>query len=174
MEKVRFKVAIETEESTDGELQGAGVTGIDSIEFQVAVNPGEDLRSLSRTASGGELSRIHLALRNTFTRGWSERTMIFDEIDSGVGGRVAEMIGRKLSQLARKNQVLCVTHLPQIAVQANNHFHIYKEVRQGRTFTRLRLLDGENRVEEIARMLGGARITETTVQHAREMLQDNL
>jgi DNA repair protein RecN (Recombination protein N) len=173
MEKIRFKVSIETTETPDEEDCGtAGRSGIDSVEFQVAVNPGEELRALSRTASGGELSRIHLALRNIYTRDWADRTMIFDEIDAGVGGRIAELIGLKLRQVARKNQVLCVTHLPQIAAQADHHFLIAKEIRDGRTFTRLHPLEEQARIEELARMMGGSRITETTMQHAREMLKN--
>jgi DNA repair protein RecN (Recombination protein N) len=108
------------------------------------------------------------------TADWSSRTLVFDEVDAGIGGRVAELVGRKLKQVSKRNQVICVTHLPQIAAFADRHLHIYKESRGGRTRTHLEVLDGERRIEEIARMLGGSKLTETATKHAREMLQDHL
>jgi DNA repair protein RecN (Recombination protein N) len=144
--------------------------GIDEIEFQVSANPGQPVRALARVASGGELSRISLALQ-VATLGSDRRPcLVFDEVDAGVGGAVAEMVGRQLAALAHSGQVLCVTHLAQVAAQADRQLRVVKHAERGTTRTALDELDGESRVEEIARMLGGARLTDRTRDHAREML----
>jgi len=125
---------------------------------------------LSGIASGGELSRIVLALKAILADAESVETVVFDEVDSGIGGGVAEVVGKKLSFLARHHQVICITHLPQIAKYGDHHFKISKKVEQGRTITHIDPLDDEERIKEIARMLGGVEITGTTLDHAREML----
>ncbi|MBA4600920.1 DNA repair protein RecN [Thermoactinomyces mirandus] len=145
--------------------------GQDKIEFQIAPNPGEPLKPLARIASGGELSRLMLALKCIFAEVDQVHTMIFDEIDTGVSGRTAQAIAEKIAYLSRKYQVLCVTHLPQVACMADCHLYISKEVLQARTRTRVEKLDMEGRILELARMLGGVEVTDTTRNHAREMLR---
>jgi len=151
-------------------LQEGNAYGLEIIEFQVAANPGVPPRSLAKVASGGELSRISLAIQVAATRVASVPTLIFDEVDSGIGGRVAEIVGRLLKKLGDSYQVLCVTHLPQVAAAADHQWQVSKAVENGVTLSRIAELDGEQRVEEIARMLGGVKITETTRKHAAEML----
>ena len=146
-------------------------TGWDSVRFEVAINPGQPPMPLARVASGGELSRISLAIQVIATRGSGIPTLIFDEVDAGIGGRVAEIVGRELRRLAAHRQVLCVTHLPQVASLAQQHVQVQKRSRRRETHTDLRSLSGEGRVEEIARMLGGVKITDQTLAHAREMLE---
>jgi DNA repair protein RecN (Recombination protein N) len=146
-------------------------SGIDHVEFQLSANPGEPLKSISKIASGGELSRIMLALKTIFAGIDQIPVLIFDEVDTGVSGRAAQAIAEKLANLSRNRQVFCVTHLPQVASMADAHYLIFKEVEANRTFTRIRHLDGDDRVTELARMLGGAQVTETTLNHAREMIQ---
>lgn len=144
--------------------------GIDNIEFLISANPGQPLLPLARVASGGELSRMSLAIQVIASNGSAIPTMIFDEVDSGVGGRVAEMVGRRLRELGTNRQVLCVTHLPQVASLADQHFRISK-VSDGKvTRTGISCLNAEERVQELARMLGGVEITEKTLAHAAEML----
>lgn len=144
--------------------------GIDDIEFVISANPGQPVMPLSRVASGGELSRMSLAIQVIASDGSVIPTMVFDEVDSGVGGSVAEMVGRRLREVAANRQVLCVTHLPQVASLADQHFRISK-VSDGRaTRTGLAVLDREERIEELARMLGGVEITQKTIDHAAEML----
>ncbi len=152
-------------------LEEFGENGFDGGEFLMAPNPGEGLHPLAKIASGGEISRVFLAIKKILGAIRSSETCVFDEVDVGIGGRVAEVIGRNLSQLAAKKQVVCVTHLPQIACYADHHFVIQKKTEQGRTSTRVRLLETEQREKEIARMLGGLKITEQAVAHAREMLK---
>jgi DNA repair protein RecN (Recombination protein N) len=144
--------------------------GLETVEFQVAANPGVPTRSLARVASGGELSRVGLAIQVATSQVASVPTLIFDEVDSGIGGRVAEIVGRLLKQLGQGYQVLCVTHLPQVAAAADHQWQVSKATENGSTASRIAVLDGEQRVEEIARMLGGVKITETTRKHAAEML----
>jgi DNA repair protein RecN (Recombination protein N) len=144
--------------------------GLESIEFQVAANPGVPPRSLAKVASGGELSRISLAIQVATSQVASVPTLIFDEVDSGIGGRVAEIVGHLLKKLGNSYQVLCVTHLPQVAAAADQQWQVSKAVENGVTLSHITVLDGEQRVEEIARMLGGVKITETTRKHAAEML----
>lgn len=152
-------------------LEVGGAHGLESVELQVAANQGSPLRSLAKVASGGELSRISLAIQVAASSAASVPTLIFDEVDSGIGGRVAEIVGALLKQLGRRHQVLCVTHLPQVAAQADHQWQVSKAVVQGVTLSRIQVLGAEQRVEEIARMLGGATITETTRQHAAEILK---
>ncbi len=144
--------------------------GLETIEFQVAANPGVPPRSLAKVASGGELSRISLAIQVATFQVASVPTLIFDEVDSGIGGRVAEIVGRLLKTLGKTYQVLCVTHLPQVAAAADQQWQVSKVAENGVTLSRITVLDGEQRVEEIARMLGGIKITDTTRKHAAEML----
>lgn len=145
--------------------------GRETVEFWVAPHPGQDLRPLARTASGGELSRIGLALQTVLSGRSGARTLIFDEVDAGIGGGVAEVVGRMLAAVARDRQVLCVTHLPQVAARATHHWRVSKEDVGGRTLSRVQSLDPDERVEEIARMLGGVELTDITRRHAREMLE---
>ncbi|MED5261810.1 MAG: DNA repair protein RecN, partial [Myxococcota bacterium] len=128
------------------------------------------LRPIQKVASGGELSRLFLALKNGLRRGARGRVLVFDEVDVGVGGRLAERVGRVLAELAKRNQVLCITHLPQVAALADVHFRVEKSGRGQRTVARIERLDADQRVEEIARMAGGESITRATRRHARELL----
>lgn len=144
--------------------------GLESIEFRVAANPGQSLRGMAKVASGGELSRIGLAIQVMTSRDSATPTLIFDEVDVGIGGRVAEIVGKLLHRLGRDRQVLCVTHLPQVAACADWQWQIAKMDRGGETLSAVTVLDEGQRVEEIARMLGGVNITDTTRQHAAEML----
>ena len=148
----------------------ASVHGLENVEFQVAANPGQPLRSLAKVASGGELSRIGLAIQVMTSRDSATPTLIFDEVDVGIGGRVAEIVGQLLHRLGRDRQVLCVTHLPQVAACADWQWQIAKEIRDSQTLSVVMPLEGAARVEEIARMLGGVNITDTTRRHAAEML----
>jgi DNA repair protein RecN (Recombination protein N) len=149
--------------------------GIDRVDILIAPNRGEDPRPMQRIASGGELSRIQLAIAAALFKASGRAaaaTLVFDEIDAGIGGRVAEVVGRKLQELSTRNQVICVTHLPQIASFGNTHFFVWKEDAGGHTRARIRRLDDdEMRVQEIARMLGGETITASAVTHARELLE---
>ncbi len=151
-------------------LEQGNACGLETIEFQVAANPGVPARSLAKVASGGELSRISLAIQVATSQVASVPTLIFDEVDSGIGGRVAEIVGHLLKRLGKQYQVLCVTHLPQVAAAADHQWQVSKAVEQGVALSRIAVLDGGQRVEEIARMLGGVKITETTRKHAAEML----
>jgi DNA repair protein RecN (Recombination protein N) len=144
--------------------------GSDSIEYLVSANPGQPLQALGRVASGGELSRISLAIQVVAARDTDIPTLIFDEVDSGVGGAVAETVGRQLQALGMHHQILCVTHLAQVAAQAHHHLQVHKTRDKTRTRTRVERLDASRRIDEIARMLGGRRITDSTRQHAQEML----
>ena len=162
MAQTKFEVALEPQPVT--------TKGADRVEFLLSPNPGEPLRPLAKIASGGEMSRIMLAMKSVMVRTGAVPTMIFDEIDVGVGGRTAQTIADKLDGLAQSAQILCITHLPQIASRADTHFLIEKRVEDGRTIVSVVSLDPEARVEEIARMLGGSRRSDAVVQHAREML----
>lgn len=162
MAATQFEVSIEAQTVTS--------KGADRVEFLLSPNPGEPLRPLAKIASGGEMSRIMLAMKSVLARTGAIPTMIFDEIDVGVGGRTAQTIGDKLEALAQGAQIMCITHLPQIASRAGAHFFIEKQVHEGRTTVSVAPLDSEGRIEEIARMLGGSRRSEAVVQHAREML----
>ena len=146
-------------------------TGLGSIEFLFSPNLGEDLKPLVKIASGGELSRLMLALKSNLNKQDTIPVMVFDEVDTGIGGKIAEVVGNKLKKIAVEKQVFCITHLPQIAGKAISHFVVFKTVREKRTYSGIRELSEHERVEEIARMSGGKKITETTLRHAREMIQ---
>ena len=147
------------------------INGMDKIEYLVSLNPGQPLQPLSKVASGGELSRISLAIQVTGSKDKGIPTLIFDEVDSGIGGGVAEIVGKLLHSLSDKRQVFCVTHLAQVASQGDHHLQVAKETHAGTTLTRVSELNHEERIEEIARMLGGVKITEQTLAHAKEMFK---
>lgn len=161
----RFEVAMESLQESEARRDG-----LDRIDYRISANPGQPLMPLSRVASGGELSRMSLAIQVVASGGSRIPTMIFDEVDSGVGGGVAEMVGRRLRDLGSRRQVLCVTHLPQVASQADHHLRINKITDGKTTRTGVAVLGGDERVEELARMLGGVEITRRTRDHAAEML----
>jgi DNA repair protein RecN (Recombination protein N) len=146
-------------------------SGMDRATFMIAPNPGEELKPLATIASGGELSRVVLALKAILAETDAVETIVFDEVDAGIGGGTAEVVGRKLSELAGHHQIICITHLPQIAKFGKHHFGISKHVVAGRTQTAIQPLSEEDRYQEIARMLGGEQITQTTLDHARELLE---
>ncbi len=155
-------------------LAEGNAQGLEALEFQVAINPGLPLRSLAKVASGGELSRISLAIQVAASQAATVPTLIFDEVDSGIGGRVAEIVGALLKRLGQRHQVMCVTHLPQVAAMADAQWQVSKSSRNGATVSTISILNQAERVEEIARMLGGVRITDTTRKHAAEMLDAGL
>ena len=178
MAKTNFSVALQpvaADEKADAHLtvddQLITETGVDRATFLIAPNVGEDLKALAGIASGGELSRVILALKALLAKTDSVETVVFDEVDAGIGGRVAEAVGKKLATLAKHHQVICITHLPQIAKFGQQHFRISKKVVSGRTRTMIQLLTEEDRTEELARMLGGEKITQMTLAHARELLK---
>ena len=177
MGKTIFKIALDRiyDEQKGIMIDGGPVVvskdGIDQIRFLVAPNPGEGLRPLAKIASGGELSRLMLVLKVILAEADQITTMVFDEIDTGIGGRTAQAVAEKLLLLGLSHQVVCVTHLPQIASMAHGHFYIEKQTQHERTVIKVRVLDHNERVEELARMLGGAEVTTTTREHATEMLQ---
>jgi DNA repair protein RecN (Recombination protein N) len=172
--KVKFEVAVT---ATEQETHWTS-SGWDVVEYRIATNPGEPLKPLDQIASGGEMSRVMLALKVSVEEGAAKpktktptpRTLVFDEIDIGIGGRAAEAVGQKLKALSRGQQILCVTHLPQIAAFADQHFLIDKRESDGRTKTKISLLDDRARTHEIARMVSGAKVTETSLQHAAQMI----
>ena len=166
MPSVRFAVEFAPVENK----LGFDANGMDQIRFVMSANAGEEMGRISKIASGGELSRIMLAMKNVFAEKDPVSTMIFDEIDTGVSGIAAQRVGEKLYSVSRGKQVMCVTHLPQIAAMADSHFVISKEERQGRTFTQVRALDTEGRKRELARLHGGDNITPTTLASAQEQL----
>jgi len=174
LRKARFQVKLQTASADALTPEAARELGLDEVEFLISPNPGEELRPLRRVASGGELSRIMLALKTIGKEKDRLKTLIFDEIDSGIGGKTAECIASKLRDLARRHQVICITHLPQIASFAPHHYRIEKTVARDRTFTSIKELDFEERVAEISRLLSGSRMTATSLQNAREMLHLNL
>ncbi len=166
MDRTRFEVRLERRDDPAGWTE----RGIDAGEFYLSPNPGEELRPLARIVSGGELSRVMLALKTLAAADATSKTLIFDEIDAGIGGRVATVVGDKLRALGARFQVLCISHLPQIAATASTHFHIEKTVRGARTTTAVARLQDEERVEELARMLAGAAVGESSRATARELL----
>ncbi len=147
--------------------------GLEEIEFYLSTNPGEEPKPLARIASGGELSRIMLALKGCILGESKMPTLIFDEVDSGIGGGTAEVVGRKIKNVSKGAHVICITHLPQIAALGDAHYKVSKNIKAGRTFTTIERLDDAQRVDEVARMLGGIDITEKTKEHAWEMLEKN-
>nr|WP_302650597.1 DNA repair protein RecN [uncultured Agathobaculum sp.] len=164
MEKVKMRIAVHTGTKLSAH-------GCDTVTFEISVNPGEPEKPLSKVASGGELSRIMLALKNVLTAGEDVGMLIFDEIDTGVSGHAAQQIARKLSAIARKKQTLCVTHLPQIAAMGDHHLLISKSVRGGRSYTDVRPMDRQHRIDEIARLLSGEQISEAARRNAEELLR---
>ena len=147
-----------------------GPSGIDAVEFHLSPNLGQPPMALARIASGGELSRVMLALKRLEAQRRGVATMIFDEVDTGIGGEIAQVVGRKLKELAKYHQILCVTHLPQIAAFADRHFHVEKEERRGATRSIVRRLEQGERTNEIARMLGGAEVSDKFRRAAKELL----
>jgi DNA repair protein RecN (Recombination protein N) len=175
MEQTVFRVAFEPESIADArDPRRWTERGLERAEFLLSPNPGEELRPLARIASGGELSRIMLALQSIVHGESLGATMVFDEVDAGIGGRVAEVVGRKLQGVSARQQVLCVTHLPQIAALADHHLAVRKRTAGDRTVTVVECLSPDERAEEIARMLGGEVVTDTARQHAGEMLKRSL
>jgi DNA repair protein RecN (Recombination protein N) len=170
MEKARFGVSLTCDEQTD-DVQGlsVGPTGFDRCDFLISANPGEELRPLARVASGGELSRVLLSLKSVLASVYGVPTIVFDEVDAGIGGRTAQAVAQKLRGMARERQVLCVTHLAQIAASGDAHIHIDKTSHEGSTRVSLRFLSEQERIAELARMLDGTQ-SRTTLEHAREML----
>ena len=176
--KVHFEIAVTSSEGQSSPASSWTANGWDNVEYRISTNPGEPLKPLHEIASGGEMSRVMLALKVTVEESAAKpkkksptpRTLVFDEIDIGIGGRAAEAVGQKLKSLSRGQQVLCVTHLPQIASFAAQHFLIDKREDHGRTKTQVRLLDERARTHEVARMLSGATVTETSLQHAAQMI----
>ncbi|OGQ18510.1 MAG: DNA repair protein RecN, partial [Deltaproteobacteria bacterium RIFCSPHIGHO2_02_FULL_60_17] len=145
--------------------------GMDQVEFYFSPNPGEEVKPLAKIASGGELSRLMLAIKSLVLNRGDIPTLLFDEVDAGIGGRVAEIVGKKLKKVAASHQVICVTHLPQIAALADRHYVVEKEVIKGRTFTTVRKLSDKERIAEVARMLGGVTVTDKARRHAEEMVK---
>ncbi len=177
--RASFRIAVEENEAEEHWT----LTGINQVIYRIATNAGETMRPLEQIASGGELSRVMLALKASVEAGANpagkrkaaaaQRTLVFDEIDTGIGGRAAEAVGKKLKALSKGNQVLCVTHLPQIATFADHHYVIEKRESGGRTKTTVRAVTGDERTEEVARMLSGAKLTETSRKHAEQMIKAN-
>lgn len=164
MSKVKFKVKIEKlEHFTDN--------GIDKIEFLISTNPSEPLKSLSKIVSGGEMSRIMLAIKSILAEVDKISTLIFDEIDTGISGRTAQIVGEKISKISTTHQVICITHLPQIAALADSHYLIDKKIIGNKAITKIVKLNYDERIEELSRLLGGVNLTEITKQHAREMIE---
>jgi DNA repair protein RecN (Recombination protein N) len=164
MKKTTFQVQVEN--------LPLSAKGMDRVEFLISPNIGEEVKPLAKIASGGELSRMMLAMKRILAKVGGQQALIFDEVDSGIGGAIAEVVGRKLKELSKDHQVICVTHLPQIACYADIHYTVRKEVKGGRTFTRVDRLGKETVVDEIARMLGGVKVTEKTRAHAKEMIEN--
>ncbi len=186
-----MKSTFRIQKTTSEEERDWAASGFDQVVYMISTNPGEPMRQLEHIASGGELSRVMLALKASVEgarevkipplssqkarrQGWgTQKTLVFDEIDTGIGGRAADSVGKKLKSLSRSNQVLCVTHLPQIATFADQHFVIEKKEHAGRTRTSIRPVTGEERTEEVARMLSGAKLTEASRKHAEQMIKTN-
>ena len=166
MPKVRFQVEFAPKEGA----WGLDETGGDEVQFLMSANVGEALKPIQKVASGGELARIMLALKNVLAEGDGIDSLVFDEVDTGVSGRAAQKVAEKMAQVARKKQVLCVTHLPQIAAMADTHFSVEKGERDGRTYTRVERLDRAGRIEELARLIGGAAVTPALRRSAEELL----
>jgi DNA repair protein RecN (Recombination protein N) len=180
--RASFRIAVEENQTEERWTP----SGINQVSYRIATNAGETMRPMEEIASGGELSRVMLALKASVESGAivargpspakrpaAQRTLVFDEIDTGIGGRAAEAVGKKLKALSKGNQVLCVTHLPQIATFADQHYVIEKRASSGRTKTTVRLITGDERTEEVARMLSGAKLTETSRKHAEQMIRAN-
>ena len=174
MNRARFRVDFRSHQPDLGDLSTIRDTGSEEVEFLLSPNPGEDLKPLRRIASGGELSRIMLAFKVIGQASEPGKTLIFDEIDAGIGGQTADFLARKLKQLAQSHQIICITHLPQIASAAHHHYHLEKKTEKGRTYTLVKKLKDNERPEEIARLISGSHLTEASLQIARELLEQNL
>ncbi|MEO1367193.1 MAG: DNA repair protein RecN, partial [Acidobacteriota bacterium] len=182
LEKARFAARLEHRPVTssaveiDGVPVEAGPLGVDHVVYDFSPNPGEELRPLAKVASGGELSRLYLAVQlasrdlDRAGGGAQDATLVFDEVDAGISGAEAAVLGGKLRKLARGGQILAVTHLPQVASQADGHYRVRKDVSDGRTRTRVERLTAEGRVQEVARMLAGSEVTDLSLDHARELI----
>jgi DNA repair protein RecN (Recombination protein N) len=174
LEKARFEVRIsapnESELSDEAAGKSFSAKGFDALEFYFSANVGESPKPLAKVASGGEASRLMLILKTTAKSNDAEKSVVFDEIDTGIGGRVAEAVGLKLKELAKTQQVLCVTHQPQVASLADQHYLVNKQTAKNRTEVSVRRLTENEQIEEIARMLAGEKITDTARQHAKEMI----
>ena len=168
MPKVRFEVQIEPKDTETG----MDDTGMDQVRFLMSANVGEALKPINKIASGGELSRIMLALKNVLAESDDVSTLVFDEVDTGVSGRAAIKVARKMAQVARQKQILCVTHLPQIASMADTHFFVEKGERKGRTYTDVRILNRKERMEELARLTGGEQVTPAMLESADQLLDE--
>ncbi len=170
IEKSNFKVKIDPKLNKNGEFI---ITkhGIDDIEFLISTNPGEPLKKLSKVASGGEISRIMLAMKTVFAEIDNIPTLIFDEIDTGISGKTANIVGEKLAVVSNTHQTICITHLPQIAVMADNHLFIEKIIFDDETVTNINKLTEDERVKEISRLIGGNTITNLTIKNAKEMIE---
>jgi DNA repair protein RecN (Recombination protein N) len=166
MDQCQLEIALNPRESADPHPHGG-----EDIEFLVSTNPGNPTQPLGKIASGGELSRISLAIQVVTASASTVPSMVFDEVDVGIGGAVAEVVGRLLRTLSEQAQVLCVTHLPQVAAQGQHHLQVSKSSDNKSVETRMSHLQQEEKVQEIARMLGGVKITDQTLAHAREMLE---
>ena len=176
LEKALFRVQLHHEVAGEGDVAVGpggwrlGPRGVDQVEFLFSANPDEEPRPIARVASGGELSRTMLALKVVLAASDAVPILVFDEVDVGIGGKTADAVGRKLRQVARVRQVLCITHLPQIASYADHHFRVEKLVEAGRTQTTVTPLAKAERVREVARMLGGESVTDTSLHHALELI----
>ena len=169
MKKATFQVSFSAREEKEWNLYGS-----EEIQFLFSPNNGEPLRPLAKIASGGELSRILLAVKTILSDRALPSTSVFDEVDAGIGGAIAEVIGKKLREVAKLRQVICITHLPQVAAWGQHHFRIAKRALSGRTVTNMQILENHERLEEIARMLAGVEVTEIARRHAEELLKGPL
>jgi DNA repair protein RecN (Recombination protein N) len=178
MERCDFEVKISQREEENGLLEinckryYVDEKGLDQVEFYVSPNPGEELKPLAKIASGGEISRIMLALKSVLAKSDQIPTMIFDEVDVGIGGEIAEAVGKRMKTVSLTHQIICITHLQQIASKTDYHFKVYKEVSKNRTVTKIKLLSREERIKEIARMIGGKKISDLSLEHAAEMIEE--
>ena len=164
----RFRAEVSSREAVPAALSASG---IDEAELLFSANPGQELRPLAQTASGGELSRVMLSLRNAASRGGAGKTLVFDEIDTGIGGQVAERVGARLKSLASSAQVVCVTHLPQVAAFADHHLQVVKVAAAGTVATGVKSLSKQDRIGELARMISGAEITDKAKAHAKTLIE---
>ena len=169
MEKTTFDVNFSSKMTAANELKYTA-SGIDEVEFYLSTNPGEPLKPLNKTASGGELSRIMLAMKSIFSQHQGITSIIFDEVDTGVSGRVAQAIAEKIYRVSIGSQVLCITHLPQVAAMADTHLYIAKQTKSARTKTSVKPLTDEEKIKEIGRMIAGVEVTELSKEHAKELL----
>ncbi len=178
MPNMRFRVAIELMEDPHGlfvennQHYYGDAHGVDQVEFFISPNPGEDFKPLAKIASGGEISRIMLALKTILAEIDEIPSLIFDEIDAGVSGRIAQAVGRSIANLAKSHQILCITHLPQIASQGDAHFSVEKYVQNGRTFTRINPLSENQRVEAVAKLIAGETLSDTVLDSARQLIAE--